>query len=102
MENKEYVVLMEQARKCAQQVGRLYMDWYKDGSFSKELSEKETDFLSDTDFRAGLTPCLFWEFKRLKLWNSIEDNDWDMSCDLSNEKCLVHISRTKNSKVIKM
>ncbi|MBR0220886.1 MAG: hypothetical protein IJQ63_03855 [Synergistaceae bacterium] len=98
MENKEYVVLMEQARKCAQQVGRLYMDWYKDGSFSKELSEKETDFLSDTDFRAGLAPCLFWEFKRLKLWNSIDDNNWDISCDLAMKSAWYIFQELKTQK----
>lgn len=96
MEDEEQSVLLERAKNCAKQVGKLYMDWYREGPFFKELAEDKAIFLNDSDFRAGLAPCLYWELKKLGLWNPIEDGDWETVCDLAMKSAWDRLQAVQN------
>ncbi len=66
------------AMKTARKVALSFLERYKNGPYANELSTDETKFFFyNNDFEAGLNNELFWEFKRLNLWQAIENEDWD-------------------------
>ena len=72
------------AMKTAQEIALSFLERYRNGPYANELSMDETKFFFyNNDFEAGLNNELFWEFKRLKLWQAIENDDWDEAVKLA-------------------
>ena len=72
------------AMKTARKIALSFLERYKNGPYANELSTNETKFFFyNNDFEAGLNNELFWEFKRLKLWQAIENDDWDKAVKLA-------------------
>lgn len=50
----------------------------KEYPYPDELrTNREDFFMFNSDFAAYLNNALFWEFKRLGLWQNITNKDWD-------------------------
>ena len=61
-----------------------FLERYKNGPYGQELSADKTKFFFyNNDFEAGLNNELFWEFKRLNIWQEIENEDWDEAVKLA-------------------
>ena len=74
------------ALRVAEKIARLFLEEYSSGEYADELStDRVTFFYYNTDFEAGLNNALFWELKRLDLWQRISNKDWDDAVKLSME-----------------
>ena len=72
--------------KVAEKVAMSFLGEYCSGPYADELStDRVTFFYYNTDFEAGLNNALFWELKRLDLWQRISNKDWDDAVKLSME-----------------
>ncbi len=66
------------SKTTAEKIAISFLEKYKNSPYSNELSsDKIKFFFYNNDFEAGLNNELFWEFKRLDLWQKIDDNTWD-------------------------
>ena len=84
MSGDDYDDVKNLAMKTAQKIALSFLERYKNGPYANELSTDETKFFFyNNDFEAGLNNELFWEFKRLKLWQAIENDDWDEAVKLA-------------------
>lgn len=60
------------AMNTAKKVALSFLEEYSKGPYANELSTDRINFFYyNTDFEAGLNNALFWEFKRLDLWQNI-------------------------------
>ena len=74
------------ALKVAEQIAMSFLGEYSRGPYAEELStDRVIFFYYNTDFEAGLNNALFWELKRLDLWQRISNKDWDDAVKLSME-----------------
>ncbi len=72
------------AMNTAKKVALSFLEEYRKGPYAGELSTDRINFFYyNTDFEAGLNNALFWEFKRLDLWQNITNNDWDEAVKLA-------------------
>ena len=86
MADDEYNDLKEEAMNTARKVAFSFLEEYRKGPYAGELSTDRIKFFYyNTDFEAGLNYALFTEFKRLDLWQNIEDDDWDNAVKLAME-----------------
>ena len=69
-------------RNCARKVGVGFLEEYLKEPFAQELSDDKETFCDNQDFKVGLFAKLFYEFKRLKLWDEISNDDWEELCEL--------------------
>ncbi len=68
------------------------LDEYRNGPYANELStDRERFFYFTRDFEAGLNNALFWELKRLGLWQRIRNRDWDNAVKLSMERAYEYL-----------
>ena len=78
MFNNNYDDVKKFAMMTAKKIALSFLEYYKNGPYANELSTDRTQFFFyNNDFEAGLNNELFWEFKRLNLWQTIENDDWD-------------------------
>lgn len=74
----------ELAMRTAKKIALSFLERYRNGPYANELStDKIQFFFYNNDFEAGLNNELFWEFKRLNLWQIIENNDWDEAVEFA-------------------
>lgn len=67
--------LREKALNIARSLGASSLKEYP---YPQELrTNREEFFMFNSDFAAYLNNALFWEFKRLGLWQNITNKDWD-------------------------
>ena len=74
----DYKDVKSLAMNTAKRIALSFLESYRKGPYANELSTDKTKFFFyNNDFEAGLNNELFWEFKRLNLWQTIENDDWD-------------------------
>ena len=94
--HNNYNALIKSAKTCARNVGITFLDEYLKGPFAQELSENKKNFLDNHDFKVGLLSKLFYEFKKLGIWNEITDDDWDDMCNLTVSTAFQHFVEVIN------
>ncbi|MBR2207783.1 MAG: hypothetical protein IJ859_03145 [Synergistaceae bacterium] len=78
MTGNDYNDVKSLAMNTAKKIALSFLESYKNGLYANELSTDKTKFFFyNNDFEAGLNNELFWEFKKLNLWQVIENDDWD-------------------------
>lgn len=93
----------QRALKTAEKVARSFLEEYRSGPYANELSTDRVKFFYyTTDFEAGLNNALFWEFKRLELWQEITDDDWDDVVKLSMEQAYEYLVVLESQDTVKM
>ena len=93
MTKENYDALLEMAMQRAKKVGVTFLKEYLNSSLAQELSNNEEDFCNDEDFKVGLFAKLFYEYKKLDVWDEISDDDWDNLCNLSMSSAFEEFSQ---------
>ena len=76
--DNKYDNIKNLAMTTAKKIALSFLEKYKNSPYANELSnDKNKFFFYNNDFEAGLNNELFWEFKRLGLWQKISDDTWD-------------------------
>ena len=96
--------LRRRALKAAEKIAKSFLEEYRNGPYAEELSTDRVRFFYFTrDFEAGLNNALFWEFKRLGLWQRITNRDWDDAVKISMKRAydyLVALETQDTAKVM--
>ena len=75
MYDSEESNLREKALNIARSLGASSLKEYP---YPQELrTNREEFFMFNSDFAAYFTNTMFWEFKRIDLWQNIRNKDWD-------------------------
>ena len=94
--------LRHRALKAAEKIAKSFLEEYRNGPYAKELSTDRVRFFYFTrDFEAGLNNALFWEFKRLGLWQRIRNRDWDDAVKMSMERAYEHFVALESQDTVK-
>lgn len=86
------------AMDTAKKIALSFLERYKNGPYCQELSaDKVKFFFYNNDFEAGLNNELFWEFKRLNIWQEIENEDWDEAVRLAMQTAYEAFKASENA-----
>lgn len=95
--------MRRRALKVAEKIAKSFLEEYRNGPYAEELSTDRVRFFYFTrDFEAGLNNALFWELKRLGLWQKIRNRDWDDALKLSMERAYEYLVALESQDTVKV